>query len=353
MTNMNPPVLRLGILLVCAIQLNAAAAADDGSRTSIADLEARILAARKTIKSGVFTIEVSRDHYCDVSYHIWISQDGRVRQERRISNESQVSIFANDFAYYYSSKIGRFENPDPTLRPPIERIPVKLARRDELPHLICNPLVAMFVPLQYTLLARYDLDALVNGPGRENIKVRDASWNGLPAFTVAFTLSKTGDKYEYDVVPARDHNIVSWRSTGTLHSNAGGAHVYENSVSCELAQIPGSVWFPVHMTLKRIWNKKPELDEDVAITTEQVNNPIPDKVFSLAWGNVPAGRRVIEKSMYGNASTKPSTRPAPQAALISADKRSWIWPMRAALALCLIVGLALIFGIPQRLRRRA
>lgn len=300
----------LGAFLFCMLCLGAAPATDERSPMSVDELEKQILAARRTVKSGSFAVQVKSTRN-DLDYSFWLSQDGRLRQERHIRGEFQVSIFSNDFAYYYSSKPGRFENPDLIQRPLIERIPVSQAKPDQLPHLICNPLVAMFAPLEYTLFPKYSLESLISAGGREGITIRQTTWNGLPAFTVAFTLSKTGDKYEYDVVPGRDFNIVNWRATGTIHSTSGD-QVYERTVSCELAQLPKAIWFPVHLSLKTMWNKKPTDEEDVVITAQQINEVIPDKVFSLAWDNLPSKQMVIQHSIYGDA----TTRPAPQPALI-------------------------------------
>jgi hypothetical protein len=61
-----------------------------------------------------------------------------------------------------------------------------------------------------------------------------------------------------------------------------------------------------------MWNKKPTDEEDVVITAQQINEVIPDKVFSLAWDNLPSKQMVIQHSIYGDA----TTRPAPQPALI-------------------------------------
>src|SRR5258708_5083600 len=89
------------------------------------DLEAHILASRRTIKSGKFVVQVrSNKPEEDHDYSIWQAEDGRIRQEREYAGEHQVSIIGKDFAYYYAALPGMFMDPDLTQRPTIERLPI-------------------------------------------------------------------------------------------------------------------------------------------------------------------------------------------------------------------------------------
>jgi hypothetical protein len=261
----------------------------------IADLEAHILAARRQITSGEFRIaEPSRaPMYRRVSFHIWF-EGPKVRQEVEnddpIDNDNQFHVYIlNDkVAFSYGGRPDNFENPDLLHRVAVYTFPA--AEADAL--MSCDPRMAMMVPLQMGLWPRYHLDSFVGGPDRANIAARASVWNGLESIVVSFEDPKRGNRFEYEVVPARNYNIVRWRLANTTRSQKVPIP-FEDTYDCDLIEAKQGLWLP-HQ-IRRIYKRdgKTKTDEMTTIDTIGVNSGVEPIRFTLAGGHLAAKQLVI------------------------------------------------------------
>lgn len=259
-------------------------------------LESSILASRRAITSGEFMIEVSSNGQrgpSTVSYHTWIAPGGLARQEKSIQSELQVSIFNETSAFYYNGRPGEQSNPDRSKRHAVQMLPASEARPDRPPYLICDPRTLMFVPVQFSLLAHSGLESRVNGVDRNDLVMRRSSWNGVDSIIVDFSIIKPPNSYEYEVVPSRGYNIVRWRMRGML-SVRGSPVPFEDILSCELAQLSKSIWFPttVHMTSVR--GGELYLEQTVKILPRFINVALDHDMFTLKGAGIPANQVVLQ-----------------------------------------------------------
>jgi hypothetical protein len=302
------------IAVLCLI--TTARAAIPESANDLGELESKIITSRRAIGSGEFKVQVRSKESSDLDYHIWISKDGQVRQERQVNGQLQVSIFNSEFAYYYSGTPELFANPILTHRKAIHQIPIREARADRSPFLICNPLVLMFVPTEFSLLPHFGLEKLINSRERRDITLKPTRWKGLDAVCVMFVRSETGDSYEYDVVPSRNYNIVRWRLRGMIAVAKGNPIPMEYNQLCDLQEISQNVWFPKHIELKGVWSGNPKTNETVEVVASRIGEEFPAQVFSLGWKGALPPKQVVVQHL-------PSTRSGPMTRPISPEVLLW------------------------------
>ena len=197
------------------------------------------------------------------------------------------------------------DHPDLSRRPSIERIPINEVKPTEVPYRIIDPRKFMFLPLQIELLPQYQMGSFIGSPDRKDIAVKATTWNELPAVMVSFTDTKFGNHMEYDVVPSRDYAIVRWRLYGEHSLKNGTVRRFDDALSCTVAQIASSIWFPSQIDWTPSENGKAGLNERVILTPVQVNTEIPDKTFSLAGGRLPSKQLIITHPIHARGTTQP------------------------------------------------
>jgi hypothetical protein len=201
-------------------------------------------------------------------------------------------------------------------------VPVAEARRDASPFLICDPRMAMMVPLQVGLWPRFHPDSLVGGPGRANLAARASAWNGLASVIVSFTHPKTGNTYEYEVVPGRTYNIVRWRMAGTLPGRKA-AIPFEDTLDCDLAQVKDGLWLPHQIRRIEKRDGVTKTDETTTVEALGVNGKVDPVRFTLGGGRLPPKQLIIQ-------SLPPGSEPRPGAAgpnAAPAAKQRFGWPL--------------------------
>jgi len=182
---------------------------------TIPELEERILAARRSIKTAEMEIE---SDYTDqrgqriAPFHIWLGTEGRVRSERKDGNDLYVVIYGDPFAFEYVRHPGQMENLDRAKRPGIMAMPMAELEGSKDPRFIfCNPLRLMLVPSVFTILHARKLDEIISASDRTQLESRNSTWNGEPSIIVSFYRPRTDNHFEYEVVPSQGFNIVRWR----------------------------------------------------------------------------------------------------------------------------------------------
>lgn len=258
----------------------------------VADVERKVLAARRAITSGEFEVTEAYDargRKNEYRFHTWVSGDGRIRQERPMPDGLQVVIRNPDAVYFYTVAPGRLDNPDRTKRHAIETWPIKDAPADQFPYAACDPRVLMQVPVSYGLTYAHTLDSRVGGADRENLRVREGVWKGGRVLTVSFTVPRTGNDYEYDVSPERGYSIVRWRLRYQKKGPADRKEPFEFVMTCKPAEVAPGVWFPEIVESTTTRPGKPDSRETVSVKVVSVNRPIDDKTFTLAGAELPAG----------------------------------------------------------------
>jgi hypothetical protein len=63
-------------------------------------------------------------------------------------------------------------------------------------------------------------------------------------------------------------------------------------MNCEVSRVFESIWFPESLTLNYTRDGEAQPAERMTIKVINVNQPIPQAIFSLATGNVPPGQLV-------------------------------------------------------------
>ena len=265
---------------------------------NVTTLEARILAARRSIQSGEFEIisETDDPRGRDVNtYYLWLAPGDQVRQERRHGQNVQVAVFGDEFVYRYDHTPAlRLDDPDRTRRPAVRRYARAEARPGHWEFLHLDPRTLMFVPVQLSLTPYHALEDLVNAPGREGVESHPSAWKGKPSVVVRFSKPKTGNVYEYEAVPSLGYNVVRFRLQGELKDKSGRTTTtFDTTMKCDLQDLSPTVWFPRTIRLESLCNGEPHVTETLTVKVVSVNRPIPDPVFTLAGGNLPAGVVVV------------------------------------------------------------
>ncbi|HEY2584522.1 MAG TPA: hypothetical protein VGI81_02010 [Tepidisphaeraceae bacterium] len=299
----------LTIVLAAALSLSLiGGGAANEPAIDVGKLEARIVEARRQVTSGEFRLTVKSDdpRAGRLSYHIWFDGPANLRQDRQFDEELQVCIFTEKTAIYYGGRPGAYDNPNLLKRFAVWMVPAAEAHRDALPFLICDPRVAMMVPLDVRLWPRYRPDSLVGAAGRANLSARASMWNGLASDIVSYDDPRTGNTYEYEVVPDRSCNIVRWRMAGTYPGRRAPIP-FESTLDCDLVEAKDGLWLPHHIRRIAKRNGAAKLDEMTTIEPLGVNAPVDPDCFTLAGSRLPAKQLIIQ-------SLPPGTEPRPAAA---------------------------------------
>ena len=263
---------------------------------NVEEIERQVLAARRAIRTAEFEIDLTSDsgpRRFKGRYHTWVADGGRIRQELDRGDEVQVCIRNDVSAFSYTRRGGAFDDPDRTRRPTIRTWPAKEARPDHHPYAAYDPRVLMLVPVPFQLTRGDAPDILVGRPGRENLRARAGLRDGQVVVTVGFDDPRTGNSYEYDVVPGRGHNIVRWRLRGELPEAAGRRVPVELVMTCRLERVADGVWFPEAVELTQTRAGQPYGREALTIRAAAVNQRVEDKRFTLAGGDLPANVAVV------------------------------------------------------------
>ena len=301
--NCGPRVALLFLYMLC-LPSNA-----QGQTESIAELDQHVLDARRSIKSGHFSVSIQRKESADAEVvnqqvDTWIQANGDIRQDWRTSKYASKLCYASGTALRFRVPTDVYKSADRREWPIVLETPLTSLDRSDFSNRLFNPLILGFFASVYEASkdSNFDLERYVGSPLREHIVVTSAEWEGHPSETVSFVRKGYPASDEYTVVPSLGYSITRFVIRVPLKS-AGWSETITD-IHPKQTNDP-NIWFPDHIHTTDARGTKIYSDEVLSIEVSQLNELLDKTIFTAAGMN-------LQKNTIISASTPPPIGPQAQ-----------------------------------------
>jgi hypothetical protein len=296
---------RLALFLALAFcsaipaQHTLAAPASTLPASSIQEVDAKVLAARRAIRSAKFDVSRrlwTRRHqqHPDDRIVSWMDlTDGRIREDAFRNGGRLVRSYSHRCFTVLDEKHGEFQLADRRKWPTISMVPVGDVDRPGEPRTIHNPYTLMLSPGHYESNHLYHAEAYVNGTGRDNLRIREQRRSERKVFTVSFSRSDGDNRvdYEYDVAAESGYSVTRmWSKLFTVDPKRAQV---EQIVESEPMEVAPQIWFPRSVRARQFVGGQLYVDELLTIKVSQINEYLPESHFEPPGLDIPVGTLVF------------------------------------------------------------
>lgn len=264
---------------------------------NIGEVEAKVLANRRAIKSGRVILESKvreGDFSTEYSWTIYftgkeIRQDtkrryGVVPKGAAGPDYTEITCFGNDRHISYSDQI----MPDGGTMVLAIRDPRKM--QVEAAFEVVDPRILGMAPFDCQLSSRmFHLDSFIGAPNRENLSLTHDVEGGIDCVKIEFK-PPAFNVVRVWIAPTKGYNVVRMEQ-----EFKDGATSYIDSVDLEIEKHEKSgIWFPVSQHYQRVNDgHRVTREERLKVTVFSLNEPVDPVVFTPASMNVRPGTAVI------------------------------------------------------------
>jgi hypothetical protein len=287
----------VGALTVIILFAFAGMCSGSDAPPEIANLEAQILSARRSIKTGHFMI--SRQYHprpragmppvIENQIETWLDDNGdRRRQDITDSQRVAKICLVSDAIYeitYNKATLGLADRttwPGVSIKDPSKVDPKKLTFQT------FNPLILMLAPSNYESTLSLRLNFIIGSPLRDRFAMAATTWEGKEAQRISFTMTDLHIDIEYDVVPSLSYNIVRMSAL----SAGPGAPPLGVTLNAKLQEIAAGLWFPKTVNYEERADEKVTQSEILTIRADNINRSPNSETFTLA-ALIPQDKTVI------------------------------------------------------------
>lgn len=271
---------------------------------SVAEIEQAILKRRRSIQRGIVSFEtkISRsnsDLDVDRFTTIWFNYDkNKIRSDvvNHWKNRDEP-IFRHIQCYncerpnyYVDYEIRPLKNGSVAMT----LAPISDESKKQLDQII-DPRMLGLVALPSGMLRHHHFETVLNSTNRDKPKLRRDRWKGLDCWVISFH-NQRGTYFEYWVVPSHGYNVTR----NIVKSRPASKVTRITTVETEAAPVGSSgLWFPRTCTCETVRNGKLIEKEVLRITKISLNEPIDNKVFTLAGMDIAPGTTIAGKQPNG------------------------------------------------------
>lgn len=262
----------------------------------IGEVEAKVLANRRAIKSGHVILESKirdGDFSAEYSWTIWFAgKEIRQDTKRRYDvvpkgatgpDYTETSCFGNDVHISYSDQI----MPDGGTMVLAIRDPRKM--KVEAGFEVVDPRILGMAPLDCQMSSRmFHLDSFIGAPNRKNLSLSHDVRSGIDCVKIEFK-PPGFDAARVWIAPTKGYNIIRMEQ-----EFKGGGTGYIDSVDLEIEKHePSGIWFPVSQHYQRVNDgHRVTREERLKVNVVSLNEPVDPAVFMPAGMNVRPGTLV-------------------------------------------------------------
>ncbi|WP_088259612.1 hypothetical protein [Fimbriiglobus ruber] len=217
---------------------------------------------------------------------------------------------------------------------------------------IFDPRMLGIVAAESTVLKNYHFETEVNSSNREKPNLRRDRWKGEDCWVTSFHLNTVSRVFcELWVVPSRGYTVAR----NIMESHPGGK-TYRVAVETEATPVGNSgLWFPHTCVCETTNDGKLIRKEELRVTSISLNEPIEDKVFTLAGMDIASDTPIASKLPSGESHVltwtgasaiehvNPVFIPKPTSQASSPSNRNRLLLAAAACAFLATVALAIFF----------
>ncbi len=341
-------------LLLSLLQSADSPAADP----SVAEIEQAVLTRRRSIRRGIVSLEAkisgSNSELDDERFTtIWFDYDrNKIRSDvvNHWKNRDEPTYRMiqcsncerSDYYVDYEAKPLANAVTSITLAPLTDDV-----RKQRLTE-IFDPRMLGLVASESTALRIYHFETTLNCATRDVPKLRPDRWKGVDCWVISFHKNTRQRVYcELWVVPSHGYNVAR----NILESHLGGKP-YRRTLEIEAAPVGNSgLWFPRTCTYEAMSDGKLIKKEELRVTNVSLNEPIDDKVFTLAGmdiapdtpiaGKLPDGRPHVWT--WTGSSVVDHVNPTFIPEVPPPSRRGWLIATAVACAIVATVALAIYF----------
>jgi hypothetical protein len=284
--------------LVLSLFPSVATAADP----SVAEIEQAVLTRRRSIRRGMVSLEAKisgsiGEFDVDRSTTIWFDYDkNKIRSDvvnhwkNRDEPAYRIIQCSNcerpNYWVEYHEKPLKNAVKSITLEPLTDEV-----RKNRLSE-IFDPRMLGLVAIESTALRNYHFEDELNCSDRDKPKLRRDRWKDADCWVISFYTNTKYTVYcELWVVPSHGYNVAR----NIMESHPGGKR-YRVTVETEAAPVGNSgLWFPRTCTCETVSDGKLIKKEVLRVTNISLNEPIDDKVFTLAGMNIASNTPIAGK----------------------------------------------------------
>lgn len=273
---------------------------------SVAEIEQAVLTRRRSIRRGMVSLEAkisgsNSKSDEERSTTIWFDYDkNRTRSDvvnhwkNRDEPTYRIIQCSNcerpNYWVEYQEKPLKNAVTSITLEPLTDE--VRKTRLSE----IFDPRMLSMVAVKSTALQNYHFETELNSSNRDKPNLRRDHWKEADCWVISFY---TNTKYrvycELWVVPSHGYNVAR----NIMESHPGGKP-YRVTVETEAAPVGHSgLWFPRTCTCEALSDGELIQKEELRVTKISLNEPIDDKVFTLAGMDIKPGTPIAGKLPNG------------------------------------------------------
>jgi hypothetical protein len=272
---------------------------------SVADIEAAVLAERKSIRRGKLSLKAnyttpkgSRDH--ERTQTLWFDLErDRFRSDTATRNNGEdggkppprhVQCLNCERPNYY---VDYWEIRTADSVASVELKPLNAELR-KMATEIFDPRLLGLWPGVYGLAHHHSLEEALGRPDREKPELRRERWKDLDCWVISYR-DLRGTHIELWVAPSQGYSVVRCLAEGNASGKAN-----RGVLETEYAPVGNSgLWYPRSWVYEGLFDGKP-LDKEVGHVTElSFNEPLDDKVFTLAGMNIAPGTGIVGQEPNG------------------------------------------------------
>lgn len=251
---------------------------------SLADLDNQFVRARETIKSGRFSVKITRTDLVNTKDSFTVSIDDVIDGNKFLEivdhgSTKDFRALAGDY-FTYSQPSDR-----DGVRHALVWKEAKFVDRSKDEFHIYKPQRLMMIPLPYFAMSNAPVDTVIGSPLRRNIVIESALWQStISAWKI--TCAIRGQPVTYWVVPERGYNIVRMDAATQAASPDLVASVTQY---CTLSEVAEGIWFPKVTNLEYRIGNKLHYTEVAEVSITKLNETFPLSMFGPGEMELPIG----------------------------------------------------------------